>query len=340
MLEPGAIVDAIGELRERDPRPLHVFWVWAPTGDRDAIARNVQRRRGPLAIVPHVLRKVGFDDPNAVMHDVADVLDRVREDVLALQEAARVRCGVDLVIVSRRELRLVDTSSPINLPDWFPIAPETTPTVRIDDLTWSAAVALTHEASGLDGLRRLLHELDRTLLARLQASLRQDRRRVQGLWDLVFRESSPPPDRKVDDELQRIGRTLDAIMNPTGFRPSASRDPTVVGRLWAYANRTSPDGLPRAAKALAKAIGLDDESIGIAESLAAVLNRPSNPKAIADADVRWCLGLIVTLRTACQLVTAAAHADDYPRFSVVLLESTSMDLRRYLDRAIATLRVS
>ena len=71
-------------------------------------------------------------------------------------------------------------------------------------------------------------------------------------------------------------------------------------------------------------------------SLAAVLNRPSSP--IGEARVRWAFALIVTLRSACQLVTAAAHDDSYPRFPTALLRSTSLDLRRFLDAAVAKLR--
>ena len=57
-----------------------------------------------------------------------------------------------------------------------------------------------------------------------------------------------------------------------------------------------------------------------------------------DARVQWAFGLIVTVRGACQLVTAAAHADEYPRFGAQLLQSTSRDLRSFLDGAAAKLR--
>lgn len=136
------------------------------------------------------------------------------------------------------------------------------------------------------------------------------------------------------EELQRIERTLEEVRNPTGYRPSASKNPTIIGRLWAHVNRTKPDRLAATAQALADAL-----DIPVAEeddaSLAAVLNRPSSP--IADARVRWSFALIVTLRSACQLVTAAAHDDSYPRFPTSLLQSTSFDLRRFLDAAVVKL---
>lgn len=330
MVKPDIVVEAIRESRAQDPHPLSVLWVSVPTG-RDDFARDLKRLRGNLALVPHVLRTGGFVDPNAVMNDVSAVLDRVKDDVRALNGVARERRGIDLVIVSRTALSLADTSSPIELPEWFPVEPGKTAMVRIDDLTWSAAVVLSDEASELDDLRRILCEVDRTLLDRLQESQRLGRP-TQSLWDRMGLESTAGG--AIDEELDRIGRTLGAIRNPTGYRPSASRNPTVVGRLWAHANRTAPDRLPKAAKALAAALGAGD--VPEDSSLAAVLNRP--PNRIDDAGVRWCLALIVTLRIACQLATAAAHADDYPRFSAVLLRATSRNLRQFLDRAVEHLR--
>ena len=336
MLETRTLVEEIRRSRLRDSQPLSVFWVWVSTG-RDDVARDLKRLRGTLALVPHVLRTGGFVDPNSVMNDVSDVLHRAREDIQALNEVARERQGIDMVVVSRKELNLADTSSPIVLPEWFPVRPGQTATVRIEDLTWSAAVALSDGEVGLDDLRRILYEVDKALLVRLRASRRRDRRRTQGLWDLALSGRTVGRgigEEVIDEELERIRGTLEAIKNPTGFRPSASKNPTIVGCLWAYANQTTPDGLLKMAKALAKALDVGDGDVD--ESLVAVLNRPS--QRFDDAGVRWSFGLIVTLRIACQLATAAAHADDYPRFSALLLRSMSENLRGFLDGAVAKLQ--
>lgn len=269
-LAAGSVVEAIRDSRGRDPRPLTVFWMCV-SADRDEVERDLRRQRGELALVPYVLRTAGFNDPDSLMNDVSEVLDRSIEEIVALAEVARARRGIDLVILSRRELQLGNTSSPCLLPEWFPVRPGQTTTVRIEDLTWSAAVTLSDGASGLDDLRRILYDCDRALLARLRASRRDDHRRTQGFFDLMLPGKSP------DEELERIERSLATIRNPTGYRPSATKEPTVVGRLWAHANRTAPDGLPKLAAALAGALGIG-EACG-EESLAAVLQRPSNPSA-------------------------------------------------------------
>ena len=61
----------------------------------------------------------------------------------------------------------------------------------------------------------------------------------------------------------------------------------------------------------------------------AVLGRPTNPTR--DAGTRWAFDIIVTVRAACQLVTAAAHADAYSRYPVRLVGSLSRELQRSLD---------
>ncbi len=332
MLEPGTIVDAIRRSRLQDTQPLSVFWVWIATG-RDDVVRELVRLRGALPIVPLKLSTQGFVNPDSVMKDVRDVLDSARRQIQELKEVAREQQGIDLVLISRRELRLADTSSPIVLPEWFPVSSAQTATVRIEDLTWSATVALSDRASGLDDLRRILYEVDRALLARLEQSRQSDHRLTGSFWDLAL---SIGATGGVGEEMERIRNTLNSIRNPTGYRPSTSKNPTVVGRLWAHANRTAPDRLQKTANALTKALDIgqvyDDDA-----SLVAVLNRPSNP--IGDARVRWSFALIATLRSACQLVTAAAHDDSYPEFPTVLLRSTSLDIRRFLDAAVAKLRL-
>ncbi len=309
--------------RARGSGPLRVFWA-AVSGDRDAFAEELRELLEGEAVIPVVLRTGGFVDPNAVMKDVADVLELARGEIRKMKDVANEHRGVDLVLISRKDLSLADTSSPIVLPDWFPVAPDRTVTVSITDLTWSAEVPVSDSSLALDDLRRILYDLDKALVARLQESQNIDRRLSQALWDLIGLKGG---------ELKRIEDFLDGVRNPVGYRPSASKNPTVVSRIWAHANSTSPDRLPRTARALTQALRPDRVSAG-GMSLTAVLNRPTNP---IDAAERWSFCLIVTVRSACQLITAAAHADDYPRFPQALLKSTSLDVRRFLDAAVTTL---
>ena len=141
----------------RGSRPLRVFWVTV-SGDRNDFAGELKRVMEGDAVVIVVLRTRGFVDPNAVMKDVADILESARSELWKVAGIAREAGGVDLVLLSRKSLSLVDTSSPIALPDWFPVEPEQTVMVRIADVTWSAAVSLSDESVGVEDLRRILYD--------------------------------------------------------------------------------------------------------------------------------------------------------------------------------------
>ena len=332
---PEQIVEEIRRRRERGHgvSVLNVYWATL-TGDRDDFRFEMQQVRGRQPVVPWILRESGlFRDPNAVMNDVMFILNDLREKIIETTEYVQQQGGIDLVVLARNELRLAVTSSPILLPDWFPLMPEQTVTARIDDLTWSVNVAMSDDVVALDELRRVLYELDWLMLVRIQETREKDHSRVQSLWESIRREKED----NLGEILDAVKKSLDEVRNPAGFRPSAQKNPTMVGRLWFGANSSTPDRLPRLSKALASALQVDDLDItDWGTSLAGVLNRPTN--LIEDSSTRWCFYLLVTLRSACQLATAAAHADDYPLFPDVLLRSVSRDLRQFLDGAIQILK--
>lgn len=328
MLTPKIVAD---NLRSRPREPLRVFWVWV-RDDRDDFKRKLTQLRDRSPVVPWVMRRAVLQNPNSVMSDVGEILNDAREEIEAVRDAAAKEGGVDLVLLGRADLKLADTSSPILLPDWFPVAPGQTPPVRIKDLTWSARVPLSDPALALDDLRRMLHDVDHALTNRLQASRKIDHRLTNALWDHIGGKGE-----RIDDALRHMKAHLHKVSNPTAYRPSVAHGrSTMVALLWAHANRTAPDAVLKTAKALADGLRIKDDDVARDDaSLMAVLNRPSNRM---DARVEWAFCLIVTVRGACQLVTAAVHADEYPAFGAQLLQSTSLDLRSFLDDAAAKLR--
>lgn len=336
-MNPVQVMEEIRRRRESEGERsgLIVYWVTL-SSDRDNFAGHLRLARGSWPLVTSILRSPGvFRDSNSVMNDVATVLQDAKSDIAGLADSIRQKDGVDVVILSRTELRLAITSSPILLPDWFPVMSGQTVTARIEDLTWSVRVPMSDNVVALNELQRILHDLDVAIVVRLQESRQADHRRVQALWDNIRR----PSDDRVSGVLGSIREALQGVANPSHFRPSTTRNPTIVGRLWHVANATSPDLLPRKAKALADALCAEDFDLDhSATSLLGVLNRPTN--LISDIRELWSFQLIITLRSACQLVTAAAHADEYPMFPDVLLRTTSLNIRRFLDDAIQILRAA
>ena len=326
MFRPNQIVETIQSISGSGP--LRVFWVTIFTEDRDRFALELSDTESDRPIVPWVLRTVGFTDPNSLMFDLAQILELAKDKIESALQGVRQVSGVDLVLLARRELNLMHTSSPITIPRWFAMYPGTEITAQIQDITWSISVSVDDEASQVDDMRRILYDLDVALLSRLKMALEQDRSSIQSLWSRVLGREND----NIAEELLNIGRQLSSVENPSKYRPTARTGSTIVGRLWSYANRNSPDSMNKPARALAKTLKVNAVQDA---PLIGVLNRMTNP--IEDEDTKTCFYLIVSLRSACQLVTAAAHADSYPRFPVTLLRSLSLDVRRFLDSLVGDL---
>ena len=258
MMTPEQVVEEIRPRRDRGHgvAALSVYWATL-TGDRDEFRFELQQVRGESSFVPWILREPGrFRDPNAVMSDVTFILSDLQQEIMEVAEYARRRGGVDVVVLARNELRLAVTSSPTQLPDWFPMMWDQTVTARIDDLTWSVNVAMSDEVVALGELQRILYELDSLMVARIRNILEKDHNHVQALWVRIrIKEEKPRAG------LDGIGKFLGEIRNSADFRPSTARNPTVVGRLWSQVNRSSPDELPGLSKALARALQVDDLDI-------------------------------------------------------------------------------
>ena len=326
----------VNEIQRRPQAKLSVFWVTV-MGGRDDFAKVLKRERGPRPIVPYILRKSElFVSSDSVMADILEVLECIKKEIGEVKDAGEIG-GVDIVVLSRKPLMVIDGSSPVELPTWFPVAGGRLVSADVEDLTWSASVYLKDAETGLmevGDLCQRLHEIDRALVRRLRESLiERGEGSVRSLWDRVRHKSCPY--RISVEFLEQVETRLERIQDVSGYRPSCRPGSwTVVELLWFKANSTTADELPRLAEALAK--GLRIEVVKKRATLMAVLSRPTNP--IEDASAEWCFFLIVTLRGACQLTTAVAHSSGYPPFPVALLRSVSEDLRRFLRDATKALK--
>lgn len=91
---------------------LRVFWTMF-TGNRDEFAEELKSIRGEWPLIPVTLRESGlFQDPNAVMNDVAAIIENSKNDILSIEQAIQHHGHTDIIVISRRELRLAVTSSP------------------------------------------------------------------------------------------------------------------------------------------------------------------------------------------------------------------------------------
>ena len=244
MLTAHHVVDAIERQQRTGREPVRFYWVALTaeeTGpDRERFKSDLRAVAAGYPLQPVVLRTHGFRDPNAVMNDLATVVEGARDDLLefGMREQIVERGFVDIVLISRREFGLAITSSPLQLPEWFPVSPSESVTAKVTDLTWSADVALSAPEARLGDLRRLLHELDGVLLSRLRTSRDHDRNIVNSFLGLVAAQDEP-----VAKVLANAANTWEAVKNPRDYRPSRT-GATMICRLWYTSTWAGPVSSP------------------------------------------------------------------------------------------------
>jgi hypothetical protein len=171
-----------------------------------------------------------------------------------------------------------------------------------------------------------LYALEGAIVRRLRIVHSVDHNRGNALLEIMRHDGETMADILDTAEVER-----GYVTAPEAFRPTLRKPGTIVGRLWRIAQGIHPDGLGKPAKAVAAALAVDNDIAGWYESLNSVVRRPSSRET--SAPLRFSRNLLVTVATTCQLITAAAHSDDYPSYPVVLLRSVSLDLRRSINDA-------
>jgi hypothetical protein len=307
---PDAIVAYWYHVDDRDDR--HVFRARADELGRDA------------GIVPLVIR-AGFDNANSILSDLNELVATNKEAFAAAAGTSKII----ILLLGRTALEIAQQSSPITLPQWFPIRGGEVVYVKIEDLTRTADEFLNCPEARIDDLCELLHRLDVAVVGRLAGVHAKDHNAINGFWDRVKDEKDP--EDKVPRFLDKAQEYLQRLKDPKSFRPSAKDDAkhSFTGRVLRLFSRVSPDAFDSTSTALVKALALADVTID--ESLVAVLLRPTNPPKGA---ARFGRNVLVTVFASSQFVTGAAHADAYPPFPVSLLAGASYDLRKALTRMI------
>lgn len=299
------------------------YW-YRVIGDRHAYAAELVAEVKSEPVIVLQVRDIRFDNPNALLDDLIALLERNRETCRRMiADGSTDRCAV--IVLARTELNLPQVSSPVQLPDWFPVRGGFVVYTRILDVTWVATTALNCPEACVPDLCGALYRLEKALIARLADTHKRDKAATNALLDYIRSDSS----EGFLDLLASARESIDSVTNPDAYRPTLKGAQGVVSRLWRCAQTQNPDSLGRVGKALATALQLPVEASWPDDTLVSILRRPTN--RIEGLERRFTFNLITTVATAAQFTTAAAHADDYPALPVALVRTVSYDLRRSLS---------
>lgn len=317
-----------------DPSPLLVYWVEI-SGSRTQYRQQCLEARAELPIVPIIVRDVLFTHSNAIMSDLRSVIEGNRNEFEEIFHQAHSSQRVVILLLSLTQLSLPQISSPATAPEWFPLVGGTTVYVTIEDITRKIDAPLNTVEACVPEICELLFVLEGVLVRRLRYCHSNDHNSVNAFFDLI----RSGPNEKFIEFLTSAEEFRGTIRSASGFRPSAREAKSLTARMLRVANSSSPDKLQSAAKTLVSALGLTNEAVKqVSESISALLLRPTNRDP--NEAVHFTRNLLTTIFTAAQFVTAAAHADSYPRYPLGLIRSVSYDLRctlRSLETALDAL---
>lgn len=326
------LAEGVRRRLQESTRPLNAYWVQA-AGNRDEYAKALGDEFQGEPVVVEIIRDGRFANPNAILADLVDLVGGCREKCELRLSRSDEKCA--FVLLSRSELAIPQVASPILLPVWFPVGGGTTVWSVIEDVTWSVDAPLGAVEARIGNVCERLLTLEDALVTRMLEVRRddQDRRKTMGFFDVVRRESET-----FDDLLTGSVEYRASVTTASAFRPSRRDGRAIVARLWGVVLEKAPEGIGGPSKALVKALDLAD---GIGEqvwheSMASVLGRPAAGET--PKEERFCRNIYLSVGAACQLITAAAHADAYGRYPVTLLRAVSFDLRRSLSDAEGVLR--
>lgn len=333
-VQPTIILEYIAGRCNSSDEPLQVYWLQL-NSDRDHYRSEIVQLRGALPIVPIVVREALFTNPNALMSDLHSVVSANREAFGWLDETPTDDCApLVVLLLSRSPLALPQVSSPVTMPGWFPRVGGVSVHVTIQDITYVADAPLSARECRVDEVCSRLHELEGVLIRKLRAQAERDHRRTNALYDHI--RTKDEADTSFLEFLDRATQHHDSVSDPATYRPSVRDGNSLVARLIRMVLASTPDELSNRSKAVARALGLDDtQYTSVDDSLLAVLFRPANKEP--NQATRTARNLLVTVLASYQFVTGAAHADDYPRFPVLLLRSMSFNIRLTLERFVHSL---
>ena len=329
LVTPHRLADAVLRRLEKSACRVNAYWIGV-SEDRNEYAATLtgELRDEPVVVV--IVREARFTNPNALLADFIELVERNQD--LCEERLDPSDPKYAFVLLSRSELGMPHISSPVVLPPWFPIDGGTSVSMVIEDLTWRADAPFGAAEVKVGELCEDLLELEQTLLTRISEVRAQDhdRRKTMSFLDLVRREKG----EKLEGILQAASQHRASITTPSAFRPSLRDARSLIARLWGVAQESQPERLTAPSKALAAALDLPEEfDRDWHESLASVLRRPSAGEGAVR--LRFARNILLTVGTACQLITAAAHSDAYEHYPVSLLQSFSYDIRRSLVDAEA-----
>lgn len=310
----------------RENAVMRLFWLRYSEVRRDDFANSLATSVGNEHVVAMVVRKHSFFNANAVLSDVIDLLEDNKAAIEALSGTGVEK--LTILLIAREEFRLVQASSEIILPPWFPICADLERSFVISDLGQTAEESPLNCVEARTGsVSELLFAVESSMVTKLRDVQTADSTRALQFLRALQMPGQPPID-DTEPILDGYEAHVGSVSDPRAYRPSADGK-YLCARIIKLALNSAPKQLGERALAIAATMP-NSGAMKLRPSFFAIAWRPSAPMTWAQAN--W-HAVLVAMFQAYQMMNGAAHASDYPTYSVALQHAMSLNLRSFLVQA-------
>jgi hypothetical protein len=316
----------LAEMQHCAALQIVVFWL-EEQGDRDHLCSELESLLAGARVVPHVLRRPLFSDPNGWAADTMALLEATKSKVLAASEGCEPNAPLGLVVIARSRLSIAQSSSPATAPDWLPARDGREIMVVVRDVHSIASCSLAAPEGATDAIKSSLYELELGLLNVVKFLALRNRHHGQRLWGEVLKERSRLERKSQFADFWANG--LDTVSDAMSYRPSLTFGWSMVSAMWDTFLRSSPSELLSKSEAFVEFFEIHADWMPaqpLPSALLPILFRGPDDRERGASLVAG-RNLVLTVGLACQLVTAAAHADQYGKVNAIALEAISKDIR-------------
>lgn len=275
-----------------------------------------------------ILRTGGFKDADAVLADSMELFEVNRARIEPL--SADIPERMTFLILSKEDFRLVNASSPIVLPDWFPVQPTAETYFSVNDLGQMAEIKpLNYREARMDNIAEMLFELEYAICYKFSEIYATDAGRVALCVDAL--QPSGPKCVDAQNTLTLFTTHLAAAAgDPRAYRPNAAdRSKFLAARILKLVLGHPPKQLATAAEDLSQNLH-GSGATALKPTFFAVMWRPANKMSVEATN--W-HAILIAFFQAYQLMNAHAHAGEFPAYSIALQYANSLNLRQFLRDA-------
>jgi hypothetical protein len=336
MLSPATIADSLIRFHQQQTEDIEAFWIES-SGSRQHLVLELQTLMEGRPILVTTVAQGRFFDPDGIVDDLSLTIHEHAAWFTPARRESVIRAEkFSVVLVSKRPLGVPQLSSPVSLPDWFPLWPNTLLTAHIKNINSAITLTLASPDIPEADINNSLFTLEQALSSRFETVLQSDPARTVALQAAIANSPQAPASIAglvASSKLSLQSRTGDE------FRPGGAIDSKFIVSQFARIWRDCP---PKDRQTLAiyaaDALGLYETSnIDTQFSLTSLLTRGKEKLPTTPIRVTYCRNLLGTLSDVIQFINGRHHADEFPQFPAMLTITFAADLASSCRKAAHTI---